>query len=130
VVFVEGDSSLVVNVQRFSYEDPYPLNPFIVWQFKSTKAVMSFLSNAVFRTCKRCQAANVNAHHWAWECVDQAQREAVAALLRVSPNESNKCLESIVAAMCNDKTQSEVFFGAFDYIKRAYKAQASDSGAS
>ena len=48
----------------------------------------------------------------------------------MSPNESNKCLESIVAAMCNDKTQSEVFFGAFDYIKRAYKAQASDSGAS
>ena len=32
--------------------------------------------------------------------------------------------------VCNDKTQSEVFFGAFDYIKRAYKAQASDSGAS
>ncbi len=77
-----------------------------------------------------CQAANVNARHWAWECVDQAQRETVAALLRVSPNESNECLESIVAAMCNDKTQSEVFFGAFDYIKRAYKAQASDSGAS
>ena len=81
-------------------------------------------------TCKRCQAANVNARHWAWECVDQAQRETVAALLRVSPNESNKCLGSIVAAMCNDKTQSEVFFGVFDYIKRAYKAQASDSGAS
>ena len=94
------------------------------------RAVLSFRSNAVFRTCKRCQAANVNAHHWAWECVDQAQRKAIAALLRVSPNESNKCLESIVAAMCNDKTQSEVFFGAFDYIKRAYKAQASDSGAS
>ena len=44
--------------------------------------------------------------------------------------ESNKCLESIVAAMCSDKTQSEVFFGAFDYIKRAYKTLASDSGAS
>ena len=101
------------------------------WRYKAqAQAVLSFQSNAVFRTCKRCQAANVNAHHWAWECVDQAQREAVAALLRVSPNESNKCLESIVAAMCNDKTQSEVFFGAFDYIKRAYKAQASDSGAS
>ena len=57
------------------------------------RAVLSFRSNAVFRTCKRCQAANVNAHHWAWECVDQTQREAVAALLRVSPNESNKCLE-------------------------------------
>ena len=101
------------------------------WRYKAqAQAVLSFQSNAVFRTCKRCQAANVNAHHWAWECVDQAQREAVAALLRVSPNDSNKCMESIVAAMCNDKTQSEVVFGAFDYIRRAYKAQMSDSGAS
>ena len=86
--------------------------------------MLSFRSNAVFRTCKRCQAANVNAHHWTWECVDQAQREAIAALLRVSPNESNKCLESIVAALLCDMTRNEVFFGAFDYIKRVYKAQA------
>ena len=44
------------------------------------------------------------------------RRHAVADLLRMSPNESNKCLESIVAALLCDMTRNEVFFGAFDYI--------------
>ena len=87
------------------------------------KSILAFRSNAVFKICIRCKQANVEAHHWGWACTDPAQRDPLAAKLRLSPDQVRRCLQELTIALNCPTIRNDIFFMAFDFIKSAHQAQ-------